>query len=119
MAVVWATAAVAIDANDWRHWVRCRDKASARPTTAIMAEPSLTVTHPVGAKITDCQNRAEQMREARTTAAATISGPRLQARRAGVTRNASARSTKAQNDAPRVSRSQSAEAIQPSCVGGS
>ena len=36
------------------------DKASARPTTATMAERSLTVTHAVGAKITDCQNRAEQ-----------------------------------------------------------
>ena len=31
-----------------------------------------------------------------------ISGPRFQARRGGVTRNASAWSTKAQNDAPRV-----------------
>jgi hypothetical protein len=54
------------------------------------------------------------MRE--TAAVATISGPRFQARRGGVMRNASAWSTKAQNDASSVSRSQSAEAIQPSCV---
>jgi hypothetical protein len=58
---------------------------------------------------------AEQMREARTTAAATISGPRFQARRGGVTRNASPWSTKAQKDASNVSRLQSAEAIQPRC----
>ena len=68
-----------------------------------MAEPSPTVTHAVGAKITHCQNRAEQCATHETPAAATISGPCFQARRGGVTRNASAWFTKAQNDASSVS----------------